>query len=264
MNTLQASPTPTDITPFIPLVRRLARQLIAKLPANVELDDLVQVGLIGLNDAMARFDAAQGVQFETFATWRIQGAMVDELRRNDWASRYDRDQQRDISAAVHRLEQRLGRTPAESEVAHELSLPLVAYQNRLAKLDRARLLYLEDLNGQTDDAGDFLDRYATTESADPPALLADQRQRQALVDAIQRLPEREQLVMSLIYEQDMTGKDIATVLGVTPSRVSQLHSGAIALLRDQLRKGEPDHRRRVPQVGPRAATSASPTTYTGA
>jgi RNA polymerase sigma factor for flagellar operon FliA len=247
----------------IPLVRRLARQMIRKLPFSVELDDLVQVGLIGLNDALARFDASQGVQLESFATWRIQGAMVDELRRNDGVSRDSRRQQRDISAAVHRLEQRHQRPPTAGEIAAELGQPLATYQRRLAKLDRARLLYLEDLNGQTDDAGDFLDRY-TTDSADPLALLADQRQRQALVDAIQRLPEREQLVMSLIYEQDMQGKDIATVLGVSPSRVSQLHSGAIALLRDQLRQGEPDHRRSVPQVGPRAATSASPITYTGA
>ena len=224
----------------------------------------LRTGLIGLSEALPRFDAAHGVPFEAYATRRIRGAMLDELRRNDWVSRDDRRHQRDISAAVHRLEQRHHRPPTAGEIAAELGQPLATYQQRLTDLDRARLLYLEDLNGQTDDAGGFLDRYTTTDSADPLALLADRRQRQALVDALQRLPEREQLVMSLIYEQDMTGKDIATVLGVTPSRVSQLHSGAIALLRDQLRKGEPDHRRRVPQVGPRAATSASPTTYTGA
>ena len=107
-----------------PLVRRLAHQMIAKLPANVELDDLVQVGMIGLHDALGRFDAAQGVQFETFATQRIRGAMLDELRSGDWMSRGDRKQQRQIEAAVHKLEQQLHRAPAESEIAKEMGLSL--------------------------------------------------------------------------------------------------------------------------------------------
>src|SRR5512138_2060357 len=104
---------------YSPLVRRLAHQMIAKLPANVELDDLVQVGMIGLHDAIGRFDAAQGVQFETFATQRIRGAMLDELRSGDWMSRGDRKQQRQIEAAVHKLEQQFHRAPAESEIAKE-------------------------------------------------------------------------------------------------------------------------------------------------
>jgi RNA polymerase sigma factor (sigma-70 family) len=102
---------------YSPLVRRLAHQMLAKLPANVELDDLVQVGMIGLTDALSRFDTAQGVQFETFATQRIRGAMLDELRGTDYLSRGTRKQQRAIESAVHRLEQRLGRAPVESEIA---------------------------------------------------------------------------------------------------------------------------------------------------
>ena len=116
------------IKQYSPLVRRLAHQMIAKLPANVELDDLIQVGMIGLSDALSRFDAAQGVQFETFATQRIRGAMLDELRGSDWMSRGDRRQQRSIEAAVRTLEQRHGRAPSEGEIAAEMGLKL-ANQN---------------------------------------------------------------------------------------------------------------------------------------
>ncbi|MFY8088343.1 MAG: sigma-70 family RNA polymerase sigma factor, partial [Rubrivivax sp.] len=112
---------------YSPLVRRLAHQMIAKLPANVEIDDLIQVGMIGLSDALTRFDVAQGVQFETFATQRIRGAMLDELRGNDWMSRGDRRHQRSIEAAVHKLEQKLGRAPQESEIASELGMKLADY-----------------------------------------------------------------------------------------------------------------------------------------
>src|SRR6187402_695249 len=118
---------------YSPLVRRLAHQMIAKLPANVELDDLIQVGMIGLSDALSRFDAAQGVQFETFATQRIRGAMLDELRGNDWMSRGDRRNQRSIEAAVHKLEQHFGRAPNEGEIARELGLSLAQYQELLGK-----------------------------------------------------------------------------------------------------------------------------------
>src|SRR5574343_1291970 len=114
---------------YSPLVRRLAHQMIAKLPANVEIDDLVQVGMIGLSDALSRFDASQGVQFETFATQRIRGAMLDELRGSDWMSRGNRRQQREIEPAVHRLEQKLGRAPAESEIAKEMGISLSEYQD---------------------------------------------------------------------------------------------------------------------------------------
>lgn len=119
---------------YVPLVRRLAHHMIAKLPANVELDDLIQVGMIGLNDALTRFESAQGVQFETFATQRIRGAMLDELRENDWMSRSSRKSQKDIEKAVQRLEQRLGRSPLESEIAVELDMSLTDYQSLLSKV----------------------------------------------------------------------------------------------------------------------------------
>jgi RNA polymerase sigma factor for flagellar operon FliA len=219
---------------YSPLVRRLAHQMIAKLPANVEIDDLIQVGMIGLTDAMSRFDNTQGVQFETFATQRIRGAMLDELRGADWMSRGNRKQQRDIESAVRRLEQKLGRAPAESEIARELGVSLTDYQELLGKVRGTQLVYLEDMAGDDGDA-DFLDRHVVDENENPLAMLQDRRMREALVAAIKLLPEREQFVMSMYYEQDMNLKEIAAVLGVTESRVCQLHSQSIARLRARLR-----------------------------
>jgi RNA polymerase sigma factor for flagellar operon FliA len=220
---------------YSPLVRRLAHQLIAKLPANVEISDLIQVGMMGLNDALGRFDAAQGVQFETFATQRIRGAMLDELRGADWMSRGNRRQQREIETAVHKLEHRLGRAPQESEIAAEMGLSLTDYQEMLGKVRGTQLLYLEDMGGGAEGENDFLDRHVGDAEANPMARLQDRRMREALVAAIENLPEREQYVMSMYYEHDMNLKEIAAVLGVTESRVCQLHSQSIARLRAKLR-----------------------------
>ncbi|KQW69751.1 MAG: RNA polymerase sigma factor FliA [Methylibium sp.] len=222
------------IKQYSPLVRRLAHQMIAKLPANVEIDDLIQVGLIGLTDAMTRFDSAQGVQFETFATQRIRGAMLDELRGSDWMSRGNRKQQREIEVAVHKLQQQLGRAPAESEIAKQMGLSLADYQELLGKVRGTQLVYLEDMSGDDGD-NDFLDRHVADENENPVALLQDHRMRLALIEAIKTLPEREQFVMGMYYEQDMNLKEIAAVLGVTESRVCQLHSQSIARLRAKLR-----------------------------
>jgi len=224
----------TTLKQFSPLVRRLAHQMIAKLPANVELDDLIQVGMIGLADAATRFDAAQGVQFETFATQRIRGAMLDELRGTDWMSRGTRRQQREIEAAVHKLEQQLGRAPQESEIAKAMDLSLADYQELLGKVRGTQLVYLEDMSGDDGDA-DYLDRHVADADENPFAQLQDRRMREALVAAIKTLPEREQYVMSMYYEHDMNLKEIAAVLGVTESRVCQLHSQCIARLRVKLR-----------------------------
>jgi RNA polymerase sigma factor for flagellar operon FliA len=220
---------------YSPLVRRLAHQMIAKLPANVEIDDLIQVGMIGLNDALSRFDAAQGVQLETFATQRIRGAMLDELRGSDWMSRGNRRQQREIETAVHKLEQKLGRAPQESEIAKQMGLSLADYQDLLGKVRGTQLVYLEDMSGD-EGSDDFLDRHVANEEVNPLAMLQDHRMREALVEAIKLLPEREQYVMSMYYEHDMNLKEIAAVLKVTESRVCQLHSQSIARLRVKLRE----------------------------
>ena len=223
------------IRQYQPLVHRLAHHMMAKLPASVEVDDLIQVGLIGLSEALSRYETGQGAQFETFATQRIRGAMLDELRENDWMSRGSRKNQKDIEQALRRLEHRLGRSPIESEIAAELGLSLSDYQSLLGKVRGTQLIYLEDMGRSSEDDDGFLDRHVADNDADPLNLLGDQRLRQALVTAIKTLPEREQFVMSMYYEQDMNLKEIAAVLNVTESRVCQLHSQAVARLRAKMR-----------------------------
>ena len=223
------------IKQYQPLVRRLAHHMMAKLPANVQVDDLIQVGLIGLSEALTRYESEQGVQFETFATQRIRGAMLDELRGNDWMSRGSRKSQKEIEQALRRLEHQLGRTPLESEIAAELGLSLSDYQALLGKVRGTQLVYLEDMARGSDDEDSFLDRHAGDSDADPLNMLRDQRLRQALVAAIKNLPEREQYIMSMYYEQDMNLKEIAAVLDVTESRICQLHSQSIARLRAKMR-----------------------------
>ena len=223
------------IKQYQPLVRRLAHHMMAKLPASVEVDDLIQVGLIGLADALTRYEASQGVQFETFATQRIRGAMLDELRENDRMSRGSRKSQKEIESALRKLEHRLGRTPVESEIAAELGLQLAEYQSLLNKVRGTQLVYLEDMSGRNEDDESFLDRHVADEKADPLNMLRDQRLRESLVAAIKLLPEREQYIMSMYYEHDMNLKEIAAVLDVTESRVCQLHSQSIARLRAKMR-----------------------------
>jgi RNA polymerase sigma factor for flagellar operon FliA len=222
------------IRQYSPLVRRLAHHMMAKLPPSVQVDDLIQVGLIGLSEALTRFEATQGVQFETFATQRIRGAMIDELRENDWMSRSSRKSQKEIEAALTKLEHRLGRAPSESEIANELGMGLAEYQTLLNKVKGTQLVYLEDMTGADSDDS-FLDRHMVDNEADPMQLLRNQRLRTALVAAIKTLPEREQYIMSMYYEQDMNLKEIAAVLGITESRVCQLHSQSIARLRAKMR-----------------------------
>ena len=223
------------IRQYQPLVRKLAHHMMAKLPPSVEVDDLIQVGLIGLSEALSRYEAAQGVQFETFATQRIRGAMLDELRENDWMSRGSRKSQKDIEVAMRKLEHSLGRSPLESEIAAEMRLSLEDYQSLLSKVRGTQLVYLEDMSRKNEDDDTYLDRHVADTDADPLNMLRDQRLRAGLVTAIKSLPEREQYIMSMYYEQDMNLKEIAAVLDVTESRVCQLHSQSIARLRAKMR-----------------------------
>jgi len=223
------------IKQYQPLVRKLAHYMMAKLPPSVEVDDLIQVGLIGLADALSRYEASQGVQFETFATQRIRGAMLDELRGNDWMSRGSRKSQKEIETTMRRLEHRLGRSPIESEIATEMGLSLADYQSLLGKVRGTQLVYLEDMARSSEDDDNFLDRHVADSDADPMNMLRDHRLRESLVAAIKGLPDREQYIMSMYYEQDMNLKEIAAVLDITESRVCQLHSQSIARLRAKMR-----------------------------
>jgi RNA polymerase sigma factor for flagellar operon FliA len=220
---------------YTPLVRRMAHYMIARLPANVEVDDLIQTGMIGLADAITRYESGHGAQFETFATQRIRGSMIDELRETDWLSRTSRKEQKDIERTINKLEQRFGRSPHEQEISDELGVSLADYQDMLTKARGSQLIYLEDLTGRDDEDDDVLDRHVSDEDANPLNILQNQKMREALVEAIKVLPEREQFIMGMYYEQDMNLKEIAEVLKITEARVSQLHSQTVARLRSRLR-----------------------------
>ena len=216
---------------FLPLVKRIAYHLMARLPASVQFDDLVQNGMIGLLDAMDRFQEGFGAQFETYATQRVRGAMLDGLRENDWLPRGLRRELRRIEGAINQLEHAHGRAPSESELAETLNMSLVDYQKTLQDARGHQLVYFDDLSGEGDE--DFLDRHFTDDDADPANILEDSNTREMLVKAIGLLPEREKLMMALYYEQELNLREIGEVMGVTESRVCQLHTQAVARLRSQ-------------------------------
>jgi RNA polymerase sigma factor for flagellar operon FliA len=219
---------------FVPLVRRMAHHLLARLPASVQADDLIQAGMIGLMDAAGRFEEGHGAQFETYASQRIKGAMLDELRANDWMPRGVRRAQRDIEKAMRKLEHRLGRSPTEPEVAKEMNISLADYQDMLSDAHGAQLIHFDEIDSE-DDNEPFLDRHGATSGGDPLEQLKDARFKESLVAAIDLLPAREKTLMGLYYEQELNFKEIAAVLGVTESRICQLHSQAVARIRAKLK-----------------------------
>jgi RNA polymerase sigma factor for flagellar operon FliA len=222
------------LTDHMPLVKRLAHHMKAKLPPSVEVDDLIQAGMIGLLDAISRYEETHGAQFETYAVLRIRGAMLDELRNSDWLPRSMRQNMRKIEAAMSSLQQKLGHPPTESEVAKLLKLSLSEYQDMLGDGGGHQLVYYEDFH-DNEGNDNFLDRYAV-DDADPLRSLLDGDFRQAVVDAIDNLPAREKMLMGLYYEEEMNLKEIGAVMGVSESRVSQLHTQAVARLRAALRE----------------------------
>jgi RNA polymerase sigma factor FliA len=217
-----------------PLVKRIAHHMMFKLPAGVDVDDLIQAGMIGLMDALSRYQETQGAQFETYAVQRIRGAMLDELRASDWLPRSARRSMRQIEAAVSTLQQRLGRPPTETEIAKELKVPLAEYQQLLVDARGCQLLHYEDFSN--DDEEGFLDRNCAHDAADPLANLLDDDLRKVLSQAISNLPEREKLLMGLYYEQELNLREIGAIMGVSESRVCQLHSQAVARLRVRLKE----------------------------
>lgn len=217
------------VVQYAPLVKRIAYHLMAKLPASVQVEDIIQNGMLGLLDAINRYEEGLGAQFETYAVQRIRGAMLDGLRENDWLPRSLRRDMRRIEAAIHSLEQQFGRQPSETELAAALDMPIEEYQRMLQDARGHQLVYLEDFNREDDD--DYLERHFAQEGNDPLSLLEDNDMRGRLVAAIEHLPEREQLVMALYYDEELNLREIGAVLGVTESRVCQLHSQAVARLR---------------------------------
>lgn len=227
---------------YAPLVRRQALQLVSRLPASVELDDLIQAGMMGLLDAVRRYQVLVQAQFETYAITRIRGAMLDELRSQDWLPRSVRSKSRQIDNAIQALRQRLLREPLESEIAAELDLPLEQYHVLLEEAVGVQVVHYEDLGSPADsdrhDVLAYLDQEASHSSPllNPLDQLLSHGLRTALIGAIDALPEREKLLLSLQFEKDLNQKEIALVLGVTEGRVSQLRSQAVARIRAGLEK----------------------------
>lgn len=218
---------------YLPVVRRQALALQVRLPASVDLDDLIQAGMVGLLDALGRYNADQGASFTTYASQRIRGSMIDELRSRDWVPRSVRRNAREIDEATRRLEQQLGRPAEEREIADHLSLSLADYHQRLADTNGGHLLGFEDLieEGGEPEGGE-------SSPKSPFDALVSNEQRARLVAAIDKLPEREKLLLGLYYQEELNLKEIGAVLGVSESRVCQLHSQAVARLRGQLASNE--------------------------
>lgn len=218
---------------YYPLIRHEALKLQVRLPASVDIDDLIQAGGIGLLHAVERFDAMQGATFATYAVQRIRGAMLDELRGRDWAPRSVRRQAREIIKAVRALEQSLGRAAAEQEIADSLQMDIAEYRQVLTDTNNSQLFSYDEwheIHGEScepvrddDDGGN------------PLGLLVDESLRHQVVEAIKQLPEREKLVLTLYYQEELNLKEIGAVLEVGESRVSQLHSQAIKRLRARLK-----------------------------
>lgn len=217
------------------LVKKLAYQLKSKLPPSVELDDLIQAGMMGLLDAANKYEDSHGAQFETYAAQRIRGSMLDELRSADWLPRSIRKNMREVENSISQLEQQLGRQPSEVEVAKNLALSLESYYEKLNHCSGHQLVYYEDFHDAESQGEHFLDRFVQDEG-NPMQSLLESDFKLALVEAIESLPEREKVLMGLYYEQELNLKEIGAIMNVSESRVCQLHSQAVGRLRATLRE----------------------------
>ena len=218
--------TSSVVEDLLPLVKSIALRIRVKLPDFIELDDLTQAGLIGLLNACQSYEPNQGANFQTYASIRIRGAILDELRRNDWLPRSVQTQLGEVSRAIAKVEAREGRTAQDHEVAEAMKLSLDEYRELTTKLSAARLVYLD---ANTDSADDV-----PLGDREPEAEYSEEEQRALLRSGIDTLPEREKLMMSLYYVEELNIREIAAVLEVTEGRVSQLHGQALARLRSRL------------------------------
>jgi len=215
------------VTGNVTLVKRIAHHLAARLPSTVDVDDLMQAGMVGLLEAAGNFDPERGASFETYAGIRIRGAMLDDIRKNDWTPRSVHHKYRQVTDAIHDIESRLGRAAETEEIAEQLGLSLDEYHKILTDSASARLFSLEE----TIDEPTLQRPPPASKTAMPDEELFKTQFRDQLADAIGQLPERERLVLSLYYEQELNLKEIGQVLDVSESRVCQIHGQAVLRLR---------------------------------
>ncbi len=224
------------ILTYAPLVKFVAGRLGSGLPAHVDEGDLVSYGLLGLIGAIERFDPTREIKFETYAIARIKGAIIDELRALDWVPRSVRSRAREIERAMAELERRLHRAPTDEEIAAKLGIAVEDLEESLMEISRSSIAALDEL-WTVSAGGDqiaLIDTIEDTQGPEPQSALAQMEMREALGEAIARLPEREKLVVTLYYYEELTLREIGEVLGVTESRISQLHTKAILRLKARL------------------------------
>ena len=225
------------ILTYAPLVKYVAGRLGSGLPAHVDENDLVSYGLLGLIGAIERFDPDRDIKFETYAIARIKGSIIDELRALDWVPRSVRSRARDIERAIGDLERTLHRAPTDEEIAGKLGLTTDELDDSLSEIGRSSIAALDELWTISSSGGDqvsLLDTLQDPEAPDPAKAMDASELKDRIADAIARLPEREKLVIALYYYENLTLREIGEVLGVTESRVSQLHTKAILRLKARL------------------------------
>jgi RNA polymerase sigma factor FliA len=225
------------ILTYAPLVKYVAGRLGSGLPAHVDEGDLVSYGLLGLIGAIERFDPDRDIKFETYAIARIKGSIIDELRAMDWVPRSVRARARDIERAISELEAKLGRAPNDEEIAGKLGLTQDELDSSLTEISRSSIAALDELwtvQGGTGDQVALIDTIEDTHGQAPTTALDRSEMKEMIADSISRLPEREKLVITLYYYEELTLREIGEVLGVTESRVSQLHTKAILRLKARL------------------------------
>ncbi len=230
------------ILTYAPLVKYVAGRLGSGLPAHVDDDDLVSYGLLGLIGAIERFDPERDIKFETYAIARIKGSIIDELRSLDWVPRSVRARARDIERTIGELEARLARAPTDEEISQKLGITGEELDDSLAEISRTSIAALDEL-WTVSVGGDQIALIDTIEDEhvpNPQSALTETEVKEAVGEAISRLPEREKLVVTLYYYEELTLREIGEVLGVTESRVSQLHTKAILRLKARL-AGAPAH-----------------------
>ncbi len=218
----------------LPLVRRVVQRLAARKPPHIEIDDLVSWGIVGLLDAIGKYDPKKEASFATYAQFRIRGAILDHLRSLDWVPRSVRQKASLIDKISHQLEGTLGRPPSEEEIANELGVTLDTYQELLTRVGEMSLFSLEDLGFGSGEERFNLERRLEEGEVDPLGALLTQERVSLVAGAIAQLPEREKLLVTLYYHEELTMKEVGGVLGLTESRVSQIHSQAMLRLKGYL------------------------------